>query len=391
MSYRINPDLTADIKEFGGALMQKCFNCGNCTAICPLSREDTLFPRKIIRYLQLGLEDRLMESPEPWLCYYCGDCSLTCPREAAPGELMMAARRWLTSRYDWTGLSKKLYLSAGWEFGLLLGTALMVLAVFLIPGMLGVRFGFQEVRGEALQHVRLDLFAPKEWIHYGDWALAALLTFLLSINAFRMIFFLRRGEAGLRIPPGIWFSEIPTLVRHALTQKRWLECERDNQRRWLQHLLLVTGYGTMFLLVVFFLPWFQRDGAEFHWTSLFGYYATLVLLGVTSLAMWGRKKKTEPLYQYSHATDWMFLVLLFLTALSGIMLHLFRLMDLPWATYILYVLHLMIAVPMLIVEVPFGKWLHLVFRPVAQYLVAVKKTAQSCRSGKEVKAQTSPA
>jgi hypothetical protein len=41
---------------------------------------------------------------------------------------------------------------------------------------------------------------------------------------------------------------------------------------------------------------------------------------------------------------------------------------------VLYVVHLMIAVPMLVVEVPFGKWLHLIFRPVSEYLVAVRRT-----------------
>ena len=37
----------------------------------------------------------------------------------------------------------------------------------------------------------------------------------------------------------------------------------------------------------------------------------------------------------------------------------------------------LIAVPMLVIEVPFGKWNHLVFRPVAQYLVAVREAAQA--------------
>jgi hypothetical protein len=69
----------------------------------------------------------------------------------------------------------------------------------------------------------------------------------------------------------------------------------------------------------------------------------------------------------------MFLVLLFLTALSGIVLHVFRLLDMAWPTYVAYVVHLMIAVPMLVVEVPFGKWLHLVLRPVAAYVVAVRE------------------
>ena len=42
-------------------------------------------------------------------------------------------------------------------------------------------------------------------------------------------------------------------------------------------------------------------------------------------------------------------------------------------TYWLYVIHLMIAVPMLVVEVPFGKWSHLLYRPVALYLMAVER------------------
>ncbi len=93
--------------------------------------------------------------------------------------------------------------------------------------------------------------------------------------------------------------------------------------------------------------------------------------------MRSRLQKKEQYHKFSHASDWTFLVLLFLTALSGIVLHLFRLFDMPWPTYVLYVVHLMIAVPMLIIEVPFGKWNHLVFRPLAQYLVEVRAAAQA--------------
>jgi ferredoxin len=383
MSYRVNPELAAEIAAFGGKTVDKCFNCGNCTAVCALSQGDTVFPRKTIRYLQIGLDERLMESPEPWLCYYCGTCSDTCPREAHPGELMMAARRWLTSRYDWTGLSKRLYLSQRWEFGLLFSVALLVLALFIVPGVFGVAFGFQAVQGAALEHVRLDLFANKEWIHYGDWTLAAMLTLLLSINAFRMIFFVRRGNGGSRIPLAVWLTQLPKLFIHAASQKRWLDCDNDTRFRWLQHLLLVTGYGTMFLLVVIFLPWFQRDGAELHWTAIPGYYGTLMLMGATLLAIRGRFRRKEAIHRFSQHSDWMFLALLLLTTLSGIMLHVARLLDLPWPTYVLYVAHLMIAVPMLVIEVPFGKWLHLVFRPVASYMAAVRDAAVARETRRE--------
>ena len=69
----------------------------------------------------------------------------------------------------------------------------------------------------------------------------------------------------------------------------------------------------------------------------------------------------------------MFLILLQLTTLTGILIHFTRLLDWPLTTYILYVVHLMCAIPMLVLEVPFSKWAHLAFRPVVLYLTKVKE------------------
>ncbi|MBW2623696.1 MAG: 4Fe-4S ferredoxin, partial [Deltaproteobacteria bacterium] len=65
--------------------------------------------------------------------------------------------------------------------------------------------------------------------------------------------------------------------------------------------------------------------------------------------------------------------LLELTTLTGIFIHFARLLDWPMTTYIIYVVHLMVAVPMLVLEVPFSKWAHLAYRPVTIFLVNVKK------------------
>ena len=374
MRYRVNPEVGAEVAALGGSTLTKCFNCGNCSAVCALSQGEVAFPRKIIRYLQLGLEDRLMESTEPWLCYYCGECSKTCPREAEPGELMMATRRWLTTRYDLTGVSKRLYRSEAWEIAALAVVSLVVLAFFVVPRMFNVPFGFP-IPAEALQHgVNLHLFAPKEYVHVGDLTLAALLFLFLGMNTLRM--FLRvRSVEGVTAPLSLWVGKAYEILVHGVTQKRWRDCG-DDKREWLKHFLLVTGYATMLLLVVVFLPWFQRENAEFHWTALFGYYGTVMLLAVTLLAFQARLRKTEQIHKHSHFTDWTFLILLFFTAVTGIALHLFRLMDLALPTYVLYVAHLMIAVPMLVVEVPFGKWQHLSFRPMAQYVAAVHDAAR---------------
>ena len=359
MSLRADPALVDEVKQFGATDVQACFNCGNCTAVCPLSKDDTVFPRKIIRQLQLGLTERLRGAVEPWLCYYCGECSQTCPREANPGETMMAVRRWLISQYDWTGISKKLYLSKAWEIGLTLAVGLFVVALFVL------------FHGPMLtDHVSINTFAPVEWVERGDLLMAATLFLFLSTNALRMRRFIMGDvDAGL----SDYLSELRTFVVHGVTQRQWRQCNDDRHIPWFKHFLLFTGYMTMLLLIVVFLRWFQTD--TWNWTALLGYYASAALLYATTDAMIGRWRKTEEYHKFSHPTDWMFLILLFLTAFTGILLHLFHMAGWPMPTYVIYVIHLAIAVPMLVLEVPFGKWAHLMYRPLAMYLIAVRRRA----------------
>ena len=135
--------------------------------------------------------------------------------------------------------------------------------------------------------------------------------------------------------------------------------------QWFVHLMIMTGYATVFLLVVVLLNGlsleslkFQRGWPEysfFHPIRLFGYYATFAILYGTTYAFIGRLKKSKPVYRNSHPTDWMFLILLQLTALTGIFINFTRLLDWPATTYGLYIIHLMVAVPMLLLEVPFAK------------------------------------
>jgi len=131
----------------------------------------------------------------------------------------------------------------------------------------------------------------------------------------------------------------------------------------------------MFTLVMFFLETLQVNTSEFTWISVVGYGTAFILLYVSGDAMIGRLRKKEEMHKHSHDSDWMFLILLFLTALTGILMHAFRIMDWPLSTYYMYVVHLAVAVPLLALEVPFMKWAHLVYRPLALYLKAVRKAA----------------
>jgi hypothetical protein len=145
---------------------------------------------------------------------------------------------------------------------------------------------------------------------------------------------------------------------------------------WRKHVVLVPAYAAMFALVMFFLGALQVDTSEFTWVSWLGYGVALVLLYVSGDALVGRIRRSDEMHAHSHDSDWMFLILLFLTALTGLAMNVFRLMDWPLPTYYTYVVHLAIAVPLLVLEVPFMTWAHLVYRPLALYLREVKSRAR---------------
>jgi quinone-modifying oxidoreductase subunit QmoC len=375
MSSAVNPDLLLNLKKFGVNDAAACFNCGNCTAVCSLSSESEPFPRKTIRYLQLGLDNKLMQSTEPWLCYYCGDCSDTCPRQANPGEVMMGLRRYLTSRYDWTGISRLFYTSKAFE----------VLSILAVAALVGLAFYF--FHGPMLtDRVALNVFAPNTTIEILDLILLAVLSFFLLSNALRMSKAVManpgdpilKGGSIFGIPVQAYLREAKEFVVQFITQRRFDTCGTRSQRtQWIVHLLIMTGYSIVFLLVVLGIRWFQRDEiyALWHPVRLLGYYATFAILYGVSYAIIGRLKKSKSVYQHTHSTDWAFLILLWLTTFSGILIHATRLLEMPLTTYYIYVIHLMIAIPMLVIEVPFAKWTHQLYRPLILYLMKVKASA----------------
>jgi ferredoxin len=383
MSTRVDPSLLDEIKEYGAVNPEACFNCGNCTAICPLTSDGHPFPRSTIRLLQMGLRDRLLESPDPWMCYYCGDCTRTCPKGAEPAETMMGARRWLTAQYDQSGLGARLYTSERAVIRMIARYVVLTLVVFAVYHLIT---GFDRI---VTDRVELNTFAPVMLV----WAFVlvhfAFLSMRLGTNTLNMAkCTMRSTTQETRIPLSVYFGEFKEFVVHAFTQKRWRDCNDTDHARWLKHLLLVSGYVTMLVLVVPLLWWFQTDDIYplYHPQRWLGYYATIVLVYGSSEILIGRFRKREELHRFSHPTDWLFPAFILVSSVTGILVHTFRYVGWAWPTYILYVVHLMAVFAMLDSEVGIGKWTHLVYRPMAMYLEAVKQ-----RAGELEKAVPKPA
>jgi nitrate reductase gamma subunit len=178
----------------------------------------------------------------------------------------------------------------------------------------------------------------------------------------------------------LYLKKVYALPLHFLTQKRYAKCER--KRPWAIHLALMLSYVMMLVLIMFFLG-AMWSGPEIDWrVHVFGYIATVGLLGTTIFALQGRIRKSEPLYAHSHETDWIFLILLIIVAFTGILQHIMHRAGLDAAANIVYIIHLMGVVPMLALEVPFSKWAHLAYRPLAMYFSLVRAEAKQ-RAGEQ--------
>lgn len=73
-----------------GKHINRCWQCGNCTAVCPVPLEHPDFnPRNFIYLLQLGnVKELRRKAHAVWRCRSCGLCSQRCPTLADPAGIM---------------------------------------------------------------------------------------------------------------------------------------------------------------------------------------------------------------------------------------------------------------------------------------------------------------
>ncbi|MCK7540364.1 MAG: 4Fe-4S dicluster domain-containing protein [Marinilabiliales bacterium] len=156
----VNPYLADELKKYGGDDFTKCFNCGNCTAVCSLSERSSSFPRMMVRYGMLGLRKEILASSEPWLCYACGDCTGTCPRQADPGHYMATLRRYSIAQFEPTGLTRMLFKSNPFSiiFTILLAFVLSLFLFTLEPGHEVARWIFERLPFAVIHDMGMVIF-----------------------------------------------------------------------------------------------------------------------------------------------------------------------------------------------------------------------------------------
>lgn len=380
MSVRVDPGFLEELRRFGAADVTACFNCGNCTAVCSLAGKEGSFPRRLIRYAQLGLRQRLAASRELWLCYACGDCSETCPRQADPSEFLASAKRYFISAWDLTTVARRLYTSP------VFAACLLGILTILLTGMfLG--------SGGRLNPQRLDLFGfiDLQWIHYTGIAVLALAGLAMVANIANFV-----RASFLAIPPGpqgarpllhdAWGAMGDT-VKELTLQRNFGKCEssiESAQGRWylsrrFLHLAIMWGFlGLWGATALDFL--FKAPGSFvplWYPARLLGTASGLLLFYGSSVAILLRlTKKGGSSFAYTLLSDWLLLGLLWIVTASGFAVEIAVYQaDGPTWGYVAFLLHVVTAMELLIL-MPFTKFAHAFYRPLGIWAFHLKARRQ---------------
>jgi len=92
VALKLKTDILEKVEEISGQNAFSCYQCGICSAGCPMSEEMDLLPNQVIRLMQMGAFNELSSSSTIWLCASCYTCRARCPRGVDLARLMEAVR-----------------------------------------------------------------------------------------------------------------------------------------------------------------------------------------------------------------------------------------------------------------------------------------------------------
>lgn len=102
---KLHSDFVKKVEEISGQTLMSCYQCGKCSAGCPLAFAMDLLPNQVIRLVQLGLQEDIAKSKAIWVCASCITCGVRCPRGVDLSRVMEALRLLsLRNKYDFVDI-----------------------------------------------------------------------------------------------------------------------------------------------------------------------------------------------------------------------------------------------------------------------------------------------
>jgi heterodisulfide reductase subunit C2 len=71
-----------------GIRVASCYQCLRCSNSCPVSTFMDIKPHQVVRLVQLGQQEKLLQCSSIWVCLSCEMCTTYCPNEIDVAGLM---------------------------------------------------------------------------------------------------------------------------------------------------------------------------------------------------------------------------------------------------------------------------------------------------------------
>ena len=91
-SAQVGSEWKQEVSRRLGHDVSECYQCGKCTAGCPVAYEMFHPIHAMMRLVQLGRKDEALASRSQWVCVACEACSTRCPKDVDPARLMTVLR-----------------------------------------------------------------------------------------------------------------------------------------------------------------------------------------------------------------------------------------------------------------------------------------------------------
>ncbi len=369
----IEPDLDFIrlLNTQGAASFKKCFQCGTCSATCPISPAANPFPRKEMAWASWGMRDRLLKDPDVWLCHHCNDCSTQCPRGARPGDLLALIRREVVVHYAVPHFLARWVNDPRYAPLLLAIPAVLLGLALMVRDPLQDALGITENTGDKIVFSFSSVFP--HWLLntlFGFFGILALVGAFAGVVRFWRAIKADRPDQ-ISTPVKGMGASIVAALKKVISHENFTSCTTA-RARYPAHLGVFFGFLALSLVSIWvitakFNPLISSDfvypfSLLSPWKILANLGGFALLLGCTWM-IYDRLEFSDNAGE-SNYFDWIFIWTLFLVAVTGFITEVMHFLRLEPHRHVAYFIHLMFVFTVLI-YLPYSKFAHVIYRTTA--------------------------
>jgi quinone-modifying oxidoreductase subunit QmoC len=370
----IKPNLAFvnEIIKGGGESLKKCYQCATCSVVCNVTPDGNPFPRKEMVLAQWGQKDKLITSPDVWLCHQCSDCTAYCPRGAKPGEVLNAIRKQSIKHVAMVPFFAKVATDA--KLIWLLFAIPMVLFYVILMVLGNANFSAPRAEGNIMAYHK---FVPVPVID-TVFILTAIFAAASAFVGIKRLWSGMKAQEGEMKSTGNLVGDIIASVTQILAHSKFADCNVNRVRQW-GHMLLFYSFAGLAVVTtwaIVYLYGFELLGIQpfgpFHFgespypnsdpVKILAFISSIAFAAGVVILLINRFAKAGKAGMGSYF-DWIFLLIVIGVGATGMLSWALRLADVS-AGYLVYYFHL-VFVWSLFAYAPYSKFAHLFYRTTA--------------------------